>query len=156
MGRPAKPVSVLKQEGVSHRTQAELEHREQEEKKLLTGIPIKKENAVSQNKIANTEFNRIRKLMQAIDKDDALYQAVINRYAKITAEAAELEELRRKAMAKGVLDDIAVAERLLTQKRKALLELEKESCMTVAAALRAIPKAPQDDLDEDPLKALLS
>ena len=53
------------------------------------------------------------------------------------------------------LENINRIERMLLQKRKALLELEKESCMTVAASLRAIPKKVMDDTEDDPIRELL-
>ena len=36
MGRGSKPVAVLREEKKSHRTKAELEHREKTEKELLS------------------------------------------------------------------------------------------------------------------------
>lgn len=155
MGRPAKPASVLRQEGKSHRTKAELEQRENGEQKLLTGMSMKEEAAVKRNPVSHREFIRIRKLLKTIGKDDALYQNAVNRYAKLVAETGELEMMREEIMQEKNLENINRIERMLLQKRKALLELEKESCMTVAASLRAIPKKVMDDTEDDPIRELL-
>lgn len=41
-------------------------------------------------------------------------------------------------------------------KRKMLLDIEKENIMTIAAALRSIPKKAKDEEDDDPMTALLN
>ena len=40
-------------------------------------------------------------------------------------------------------------------KRKMLLDIEKENVMTIAAALRSIPKKEKDEEEDDPMTALL-
>ena len=40
-GRPSKPVAVIRKEGKSHRTKAEMNAREKCEAALATGNPIK-------------------------------------------------------------------------------------------------------------------
>ena len=59
MPTPTKPFSVLKSEGKSHRTKAELKVREQGEKALQTSQKIKPKKEVKKNKIAYKEFKRI-------------------------------------------------------------------------------------------------
>ena len=86
MGRPAKTAYVLESEGKSHRTQSELEARKNAEKALLTGIKIRKFSEVKDNKIANSEFNRVKKLFEVLNKNDDLYSNVINRYCMLKAE----------------------------------------------------------------------
>lgn len=98
MGRPSKPVAVIQAEGKSHRTKAELEEREKAEKSLLTGKPIAERPEVRNNKAAHKEFLRVRKELQKIKKDDALYTAVINRYCLLYAECQEYEALRDRVM----------------------------------------------------------
>lgn len=92
MPTPTKPFSVLKSEGKSHRTKAELKVREQGEKALQTFQKIKPKKEVKKNKIAYKEFKRIVSLLDNIDKSDALYENVINRYAMLYAECYEFEE----------------------------------------------------------------
>ncbi len=157
MARPSKPVQVLEAEGKSHRTKAELEFRREQEAGLLTGKPMESEPAVKADKEAHTEFCRVRLLMEKIGRNDALYQNVINRYAKLQAEVLELEELRRHMLDACPIDmkDLSAVESMLLQKRKSLFDIEKENCMTVAASLRAVPKTPPKDDDEDPLRSML-
>lgn len=40
-------------------------------------------------------------------------------------------------------------------KRKMLLDIEKENIMTIASALRSIPKKPKEEEEDDPMMALL-
>ena len=98
MARPAKTVATIKSERKSHRTKAELEAREKSEKALSTGKPIVERPEVKQNEIAHKEFLRVKKELKKIDKDDALYTAVINRYCSLYAECREYEVLRDKVI----------------------------------------------------------
>jgi hypothetical protein len=50
---------------------------------------------------------------------------------------------------------ILALDKQIMVKRKMLLDLEKENIMTIAAALRAIPKKPEDEEDDDPMAELL-
>lgn len=99
MPTPTKPYALLKGEKKSHRTKAELSQRKQAEESLSSKEKIKKRTEVKENKIANKEFNRIMKLLSGIEKNDALYEPVINRYCMIQAECKEIEE-RREAFGK--------------------------------------------------------
>jgi len=171
MPTPPKPYKVIQGEKKSHRTKAELSQRKQAEEALSTKNEIKKRKEVKDNPIANKEFNRIEKLLDKIDKNDALYEPVINRYCMIQAECKEVEE-RREAfgeliqmfkyrvnelskeekeiyidelveisgnMAK-LAGQINACDKILQQKRKMLFDIEKENIMTIASALRSIPK----------------
>jgi hypothetical protein len=166
-GRPPKPVSVLKMEKKSHRTKAELEAREKAESQLLTGVTLKAWPEVKQNKIANKEFNRLKKLLKIINHNDALHEAVINRYCLLVAECKQVEETLDQLRGdinelarvytegeieylqyineRGKLQDRMLAwDKKLMDKRKMLLQIEKESVMTILGALRAIPKKPEE------------
>ena len=94
MARPSKPYTVIKSEKKSHRTKAELEQRKRGEESLLTGIKIKENPEVRKNEEAHKEYRRVKKLLEAIEKEDELYGAVINRYCLITAEIKGLQEDR--------------------------------------------------------------
>ena len=96
MPTPPKPFEVLKSEKKSHRTKAELKKRQEGEKSLSTDIKLKERKEVNQNKIAHKEFKRIEKLLKNIDKNDAIYEAVINRYCLLQAECFDLEERREE------------------------------------------------------------
>ena len=96
MPTPTKPFAVLKNEGKSHRTKKELKLREQGEKALSTGTKLKERQEVRKNKIAHKEFKRINELLSYIEKNDAIYEAVINRYCLIYAECVEFEDKKKK------------------------------------------------------------
>lgn len=180
MARPSKPVLVLENEKKSHRTKAELQKRKEEEAKLLSGMEMKERREVRENKEAHKEFARLKKLMKNIEKNDALYETVINRYAMILAECKDFEEKRESfyrdlqeltenkeemlrneeislsgyyKMKNTMQKNIIDLDRQVQAKRKMLLEIEKENVMTIAASLRSIPK--KDDKAEDPLLKIL-
>lgn len=171
MPTPSKPYLVLQGEKKSHRTKAELNQRKQAEEALSSKIKIKKRKEVKENKVANKEFDRIMKLLDGIDKDDALYEPVINRYCMLQAECVEIEERRsaffelikgfeervkelsredKQAFMEGLVEisgnmnrlagHMNACDKLLQQKRKMLLDIEKENIMTIASALRSVPK----------------
>jgi len=162
-GRPPKPSNLIKLEGKSHRTKAELTAREKAESQLLTGISLKAWPEVRADKVANKEFNRVKKLLKIICHDDALHEAVINRYCLLTAECKQIEQTVGQlgtemvelteayrsgqidflgyVQEKGNIHDRIIAwDKKLMDKRKMLLQIERENIMTILATLRAIPK----------------
>ncbi len=155
MARPSKPVEVLEQEKRSHRTKEELDYRRGQEAGLLTGTRMKEEPEVKADPAAHKEFTRARKLLGKIGRDDALYQNVINRYAKLKSEVGQLEALRKEVFRDGELQEIETIERLIQQKRKFLFDIEKENCMTVVTSLRSIPKHPPKEDEDDPFSRIL-
>lgn len=172
MARPSKPVSVLKTENKSHRTKKELKIREEGEKAFATGINITETDAVRNNIIAHSEFQRIVHLFGIIEKDDAIFQQVINRYCLLFAECHAMElkyqnidaavELLTESFEEGksslegedVLEYVVnfsrevgkllslqmTIDKQLQIKRKMMLDIEKENIMTIASALRNVPK----------------
>lgn len=174
MARPSKPVEVIKSEKKSHRTKAELRKRQQEEKNLLSGIEMKERPEVRKNPSAHKEYLRLKKLLKEIEKNDALYESVINRYAMLRAECMDAEQLRdtfRKnieelqASREDLLEGEGMSikeyfrlqsdlsrrlidlDRQVQAKRKMLLDIEKENVMTIASALRSIPKKAEGGAD---------
>lgn len=188
MPTPPKPFSVLKSEGKSHRTKKELKLREQWEKALSTGTALKARSEVKKNKIANKEFKRIDELLKKIEKNDAIYEAVINRYCLIYAECIDFEakknklyelvdklenqfeeskeyleqedlakETRRFAKSiSEIMGSIVDLDKQLQPKRKMLLDIEKENIMTIASALRVIPKKPENDSAKETILKVLN
>lgn len=188
MPTPPKPFSVLKSEGKSHRTKKELKLREQGEKALSTGTALKVRSEVKKNKIANKEFKRINELLKKIEKNDAIYEAVINRYCLIYAECIDFEDKKNKLyelveklenqfeeskeyleqedLAKEtrrftksiseIMGSIVDLDKQLQPKRKMLLEIEKENIMTIASALRIIPKKPENDSAKETILKVLN
>lgn len=165
MGRPSKSTDVLKSEGKSHRTKAELAAREAAEKAILTGEQIREFPSVKKDSAAHKEFLRVRKLLNAVGKNDALYEAIINRYCELKAEIDYLALMRSETQAaladlraeRGDLDtetyyrlqsslqkQILDTDSRIQQKRKMCMDIEKECAMTVASAMRSIPKTPQE------------
>lgn len=181
MATPPKPYLVLKNEKKSHRTKAELKQRKKAEEALATGVALKERPEVKADPVAHKEFLRINKLLKNIEKNDAIYESIINRYCMIQAECAMFDERREELyvlihelkkeyysvtenmdpVEKGsfLLEYSKNISKLSTTminldkqvqtKRKMLLDIEKENIMTIAAALRSIPK--KVDTSENPL-----
>ncbi len=169
MPTPTKPFKVLTTEKKSHRTKAELKLRQEGEEALSSKIEMKERKEVRTNKIAHKEFKRVKGLLQNIDKNDALYENVINRYAMLLAECSEFEEKRErfykdmeKLDAEFIEDDdftmkeytqllcnmqknILAIDKQIQAKRKMMLDIEKENVMTIASALRSIPKKEKEE-----------
>ena len=164
MARPSKPASVIKLEGKSHRTKKEIRVREKAEESLLSGIGLKESDEVRANERAHQEFQRVRELLEGIEKSDDLYGSVINRYCLTLAECAEFEEKREHAqelmdklemrsdemefteflkLQDGLSKQLISYDKQIQAKRKMLFGIEKENVMTIASALRSIPKAPE-------------
>lgn len=177
MGRGSKPVAVLREEKKSHRTKAELEQREKTEKELLSGAPLFFREDVKKDAVANKEFKRLKKLLTAIKKNDALYAPDINRYCMLYSEEQRLRQMQQKVElmidtlsekfdeVKDELDAESIAgfagtllkllkelkdtDGLIMSKRTMQRKIENDNCMNVAAALRTIPKeAAKEEKDE--------
>lgn len=187
MPTPTKPCAVIQMEGKSHRTKRELEQRGEAESRLLSGEKLRERKEVKESCIAHKEFLRINKILEKIEKNDAIYEAVINRFCILQAECRELEERREelyqlifelrtsfeeassgmspenraglllaftKEMAK-MSNAMLGCDKQIQAKRKMLLDIEKENIMTIASALRSIPKKNKEEEEEDPMTALL-
>lgn len=181
MPTPAKPVSVLEAEGKSHRTKAELEKRKEGEKALATGSSLKERPEVKSNEVAHKEFLRLNKLLKTIEKNDAIYEAVINRYCILHAECHEFEQRRSSflhsideleadkdelikseqmslsayyKMKNNLQSAVISLDKQIQAKRKMMFDIERENIMTISAALRSIPK--KVDVNENPLAKVLS
>lgn len=169
MSTPPKPANVIRMEGKSHRTKKELAGRERAERELLTGKALSESRAVKENELAHREYLRIKKLLKSIGKDDDLYGAVINRYCLLQAECQEFQAKREQVygqmqkleegygdfkdqnslvayfkMQTDMQKSLLALDRQVQAKRKMLLDLEKENIMTIAAALRSVPKKPSE------------
>lgn len=188
MPTPPKPFSVLKNEKKSHRTKKELAAREKGEKALATGVAIRERPEVKNDPIAHKEFLRVNRLLKNIEKNDAIYEAVINRYCLIYAETIEFEDkknklyglieklesqfeksteyLEQEELAKetrkftraisDLVASIVDLDKQLQPKRKMLLDIEKENVMTIASALRTIPKKPGNDSAKETIMKVLN
>lgn len=161
MPTPSKPVSVLQNEGKSHRTKQEIRQRAAAEKSLLTGRKLKEENKVKENEIAHREFLRLKKLFAAIEKNDELYSSALNRYCLLKAELTQFEGLRKNCedridelierqsefeykdfikMLDSLQKNLINLDKQIQTKRRMMFDIEKENVMTIASSLRSIPK----------------
>ncbi|MBE5875658.1 MAG: hypothetical protein E7290_02070 [Lachnospiraceae bacterium] len=180
MGRPSKPFSVISTEGKSHRTKAEMEQRKKAEEELLTGVSLKERKEVRENDRAHKEFMKVNKLLKKINKNDALFEGVINRYCMLVAECEEFEQKRESfyqraqkfeekesqliesgmsyaeyyKMLGSFQSQVTAIDKQLQAKRKMLMDIEKENLMTISGGLRSIPKKTNEN-EEDPLKKIL-
>lgn len=172
MPTPTKPATVIKMEKKSHRTKKELKQREKGEKSLTSGTALRERPEVKNNIIAHQEFVRLNELLTGIEKNDAIYEVIINRYCLMIAECVDMETKRERcyqiienldevfdeeiesapederakiirAYSKSYnesMKSLISYDSQIQAKRKMLLDIEKENIMTIAAALRSIPK----------------
>lgn len=159
MARPSKSTDVLKSEKKSHRTKAELKLREEAERAALTGFPLRECAEVKRDPIAHKEFMRVRKLLSAVGKNDALFESVINDYCVYKADILRYTEYRKNIQSD--LDALCVDEmdpetryNLKIKMRREIMDcdkqiqtfqkkrfaIEKENGMTIASSMRSIPK----------------
>lgn len=179
MPTPPKPYLILANEKKSHRTKAELKQREEGEKALATGVALKERPEVKSNPVAHKEFLRLNRLLKTIEKNDAIYESIINRYCLLQAECYDFEQKRESfynnleeliedrekfidnedlstyyKLKSDMQKNIISIDKQIQSKRKMLLDIEKENIMTIAAALRSIPK--KVDKTENPLMKALN
>ena len=140
---------------------------------------IKEAAEVKENEKAHKEFQRIRKLLKSIEKDDDLYGATINRYCLLMAECSDFQD-KREMMYRQMQDlqeskekfernedlttyymlqstmqkNMIALDRQVQTKRKMLLDIEKENIMTIASSLRSVPK--KTDKKKNPLMEALA
>ncbi|MCI7301311.1 hypothetical protein NIA71_01260 [Ihubacter massiliensis] len=173
-----KPYLVLEQEKKSHRTKDEIMQRREAEKATITGQKMKEWPEIRENKVAHKEFLRTKKVLEAIDKFDEIFAPVVNRYCLLQAECKDFKEKREHFyqniqkleedyendpgcmkpkeyhQLQAQMETVLIScDKQVQAKRKMLLDLEKEMCLTVASALRSIPKKAKKE--EDPLKGIL-
>ena len=161
MARPSKSASVIKSEGKSHRTKAEILQREQAEKSALTGFPMRENADVAENEISHSEFIRVQELLSAVGKNDALYESVINDYCMYKSDISRYIKMRNEIEndedIKGVdrYRIIVDCDKQIQSFQKKRFDIEKENGFTIASAMRSIPK--KTESGENPLlKALMS
>ncbi len=159
MARPGKAAAVIEDEGRSHRTRGELEQRKTAEKAALTGLPMRENPEVRGDPVAHREFLRVKKLLTAVGKNDALYEAVMNDYCRFKSDIARYTAMREAIQADlAVLDcatldpearyklkaslvkQIMDCDRLIQTAQKKRFDIEKENAMTISSAQRSIPK----------------
>lgn len=166
-GRSSKPVYLLKQEGKSHRTKKELEHREKAEKSLYTGVAFKESPAVKFDPIAHKEFLRLKKLYKKIQYVDGLDEQIINRYCMLISQEVKLQKIM-DSMSLDIEQCEEFEDRMeiykningmttkLNQTRDMLLKLEDRLFLNPTTRVKSIPKTPPDEKkDDDPMEILL-
>ena len=154
-------------------TKTEREYLENAEKATLSGMPIREFKRTKKDKIAHKEFVRVKELLSAVGKNDAMYEAVINDYSMYLSdieryrkyrisfeedidslddcediEPSDLLHLRAKYK-----EHILTCDKQISALQRKRFEIEKETGFTVASSLRSIPK--KKEPEEDPLAEAL-
>lgn len=166
-----KPLALVQ----GHRTKAEIETREQGEKALTTTIKFNKWPDVEKHKLASEHFDKLEAAFTEIGMTDVFYEAVLNRYCLLLSECSDIEKSKARTQralnelyknkqqmeftdfirSLTDLNNILIAQdKILAKKRDQLLLIEKENVMTVQGKLRAVPKKPLDETEDDPLAKL--
>lgn len=166
MARPPKSIDVLTEQGTSHLTKVEIQARKAGEAAFATGRAIQERAKVKADPVAHREFRRLRALLTEAGKNDALFEAVVNRYCLLQSECMAFEEQRERLLAEQEelsRADVPVEEKhkmrmelqramlaldkQVQAKRKMMLDIEKECALTVASAVRNVPKKPEKAQD---------
>jgi uncharacterized coiled-coil DUF342 family protein len=139
------------------------EMRAKAEAELITGVSMKEAPEVKANPIAHKEFQRVRRLLKAISKDDDLTGGIINTYCLLHAECKEFENIKQQLsdelttlqakyqdkeidftvyveQADKIRSALFACDKKVMDKRKMMLDVAKENIMTIQSALRTIPK----------------
>ena len=160
MPTPRKPVKMMSK----HLDKETKQLREEAEESLLSGERWREYPEVKNNATAHRFFKRIAELYSRIEKDDALTEPIINRYCMIQAECYDFEHKREvfsdnldtliandemEAETKFSLEakmqrSIINVDKQLMAKRNMLLNIEKETLMTLKAQLSSIPKKKEE------------
>ena len=160
MPTPRKPVKMMSK----HLDKETKQLREEAEESLLSGERWREYPEVKNNATAHRFFKRITELYSRIEKDDALTEPIINRYCTIQAECYDFE--KKREMFQGNLESVIDSNELdaqekykleadmqksiigvdnaLMSKRRMLLDIEKETLMTLKAQLSSIPKKKEE------------
>ena len=161
MPTPRKPVKMMSK----HLDKETKQLREEAEESLLSGERWREYPEVKNNATAHRFFERIAELYSRIEKDDALTEPIINRYCTIQAECYDFEAKRSQFSANldslvdnDTLEDkdkfklevemqksILGVDSAIQAKRKMLLNIEKETLMTLKAQLASIPKPQKEE-----------
>lgn len=158
MARPSKSTEILEKEKKSHRNKAEIEARKAAEAASLSGIKMREFPETKEDPVAHAEYRRVSRILAAIGKNDAVYEAIINEYCRLKSDIARCEKLRAE------LDEAEIPpkerfslmleyDKQMEKLKRRRFDIEKENAMTIASSLRAIPKKP--DTAENPLLAAL-
>ena len=166
-----KPLSLVK----GHRTKAEKAVRKVAEESMLSGCRMQESEQVRDIPAAHKQFKRMKSIYDKLVKNDAVYEASINRYCLIFAEALMFEKRLEKltttfetavdnvdmepdkimSMTLQFAQAVGKLESNLMARRKMLLDIEKESALTLASALRSIPKKPEATKEATGIEAFL-
>ena len=114
-----KPIELVQ----GHRTKAE---KRQRAKELMTSMAFKEWPEVRANSVAHKQFARLRRLYRSIDKDDAIFETVLNRYCMMLAECADYEKeyQRLYELAEKLEDNMSEME--FADYIKAVIEINKQ------------------------------
>lgn len=154
-GRKAKSIHLIKAEGNKrHLTKKEIEVREKAEKENFTGRVMQPDEFVKKYPEALKIFNRIKGLFKLIKKDDAIYELAINKYCVLKADSDKLYIQRDQHEI--VSEEWARIDKMIMEKQKAMIGIEKENLMTINSVLRAVPKNQDKEKQVDPMAALLN
>ncbi len=169
MARPSKSLDNMSK----NLTKGEEQRRRRAEKAALSGIAIREWPEVKADEEAHKEFRRVKKLLAAVGKDDAMYEAVINDYCAYKGDIERYRRYRediqkdlddfinedgvdpsdRYKIKVKMRDEIFACDNQISKLQKKRFDIEKETGFTVASALRSIPK--KREKAENPLLKVL-
>lgn len=156
MARPSKSIDTISK----NLTKEEIEQRKQAENAALSGIEIREFEEVANDEVSHKEFERVIELLNAVGKNDAMFEATINdycmfksdidRYRKYESDAEhdlenvmldeDMDVAEKYALKSKIRNEIYNHDRQINNLQKKRFDIEKENGFTVSSALRNIPK----------------
>ena len=127
---PMKPIAAIE----GHRGKKERARRAKEEKKMLTGTVMTEDIDTASDPVAHEKFLETVAMFEALEKADRVYSDIVNRYAQLYS-IWRAQKQHYAETGTGYND--------MMKTHDAMFKIERENCMTLASALRAIPKKPE-------------
>ena len=176
-GTSRKSLDVMLAEGKKpHRSNKELQERAKNEKAAYTGITIKEHPEVKSSEVAHKEYLKIIKILNAVNKNDASFENIVNRYCEIVSEIDDLrnsKESIKKSLSviESKINDgdenvsklfssqtnltktLMSIDGKIDNKRKILFDYEKQLGFTIDSASKIVNTKTEEEVD--PLLAAL-
>lgn len=157
MGRPAKPIELLRADGNKHLTKSEIEFRRNAEealrnKRMKVFHPSER---VKNNPEAFAMFKRLKKLYKDAAYVDGADEQIINRYCLLTSEIEHMETLLAKMEEK--VDECETPKEMvdmyksitgmtgnIKSARDMLLKMEDRMLLNPTARIKNVPKKAEE------------
>ena len=158
MPTPRKSYLTLLEENTSHYTKEKLQSIKEAQEGNFSYKEMRASNIVKNDPLALEYFNDLKYKLSLVNRDDLIWESVVNRLAslyateeRLTNSINRLEELVEST--EEVKDIVALQKEInnihgkLGAVQNRLIKLEVETGMTIQSALRIFPSSRDDELE---------